>query len=124
MSFYYHFELSHVCIVSPFWNAAVVLETPIPGQKETQVCVVTLSSAIKPPDFRCGGIAQWQSIRLQIERSPVQIRVPPHFFFSFSQPFCITFFSFAYLFSTTFFVCAMCVFLSTVVYYYVALLVL
>ena len=23
----------------------------------------------------CGGIAQWQSIRLQIERSPVQIRV-------------------------------------------------
>ena len=27
-----------------------------------------------------GGIAQWQSIRLQIERSPVQIRVPPIFF--------------------------------------------
>ena len=24
-----------------------------------------------------GGIAQWQSIRLQIERSPVQIRLPP-----------------------------------------------
>src|SRR6218665_3100920 len=24
-----------------------------------------------------GGIAQWQSIRLQIERSPVQLRLPP-----------------------------------------------
>ena len=34
--------------------------------------------------FHClvssGGIAQWQSIRLQIERSPVQLRVPPTFF--------------------------------------------
>ena len=32
---------------------------------------------------RFGGIAQWQSIRLQIERSLVQIRVPPPFFLSF-----------------------------------------
>ena len=28
-----------------------------------------------------GGIAQWQSIRLQIERSPVQLRLPPCKFF-------------------------------------------
>ena len=28
-----------------------------------------------------GGIAQWWSIRLQIERSPVQIRLPPQFLF-------------------------------------------
>ena len=27
-----------------------------------------------------GGIAQWQSIRLQIERSPVQLRLPPNRF--------------------------------------------
>ena len=27
-----------------------------------------------------GGIAQWQSIRLQIERSPVQLRLPPTVF--------------------------------------------
>ncbi len=27
--------------------------------------------------FAVGGIAQWQSIRLQIERSPVQLRLPP-----------------------------------------------
>ena len=28
-----------------------------------------------------GGIAQWQSIRLQIERSPVQLQLPPEIFF-------------------------------------------
>ena len=42
-----------------------------------------------------GGIAQWQSIRLQIERSPVQLRFPPkrflyffkiNFFFKFRNP--------------------------------------
>ena len=27
--------------------------------------------------LQVGGIAQWQSIRLQIERSPVQLRLPP-----------------------------------------------
>lgn len=41
-----------------------------------------------------GGIAQWQSIRLQIERSPVQIRVPPHF--SFSLKFFSTVFFFQF----------------------------
>ena len=30
-----------------------------------------------------GGIAQWQSIRLQIERSPVQLRLPPGSFLLF-----------------------------------------
>ena len=34
------------CLYSPFWNVAVIVT--IPGQKETQVCVVALSSAIKP----------------------------------------------------------------------------
>ena len=29
--------------------------------------------------FPSGGIAQWQSIRLQIERSPVQLWLPPLF---------------------------------------------
>ena len=33
--------------------------------------------------LRDGGIAQWQSIRLQIERSLVQIWVPPPFFLLF-----------------------------------------
>ena len=30
-----------------------------------------------------GGIAQWQSIRLQIERSMVQLRVPPNYIFRY-----------------------------------------
>ena len=30
--------------------------------------------------MQIGGIAQWQSIRLQIERSPVQLRMPPDVF--------------------------------------------
>ena len=34
----------------------------------------------KPAQISAGGIAQWQSIRLQIERSPVQLRLPPAFF--------------------------------------------
>ena len=32
---------------------------------------------------KVGGIAQWQSIRLQIERSPVQLRLPPTVLISF-----------------------------------------
>ena len=34
----------------------------------------------KPAQISAGGIAQWQSIRLQIERSPVQLRLPPSIF--------------------------------------------
>ena len=34
-----------------------------------------------------GGIAQWQSIRLQIERSPVQLRLPPNKFLYFFKFF-------------------------------------
>ena len=36
--------------------------------------------------FVSGGIAQWQSIRLQIERSPVQLWLPPLLFVSFFLP--------------------------------------
>ena len=35
---------------------------------------------LKSKPVSVGGIAQWQSIRLQIERSPVQLRLPPNIF--------------------------------------------
>ena len=41
-----------------------------------------------------GGIAQWQSIRLQIERSPVQLQLPPKLFmdnFIIKMLLCIEF---------------------------------
>ena len=36
-------------------------------------------------NFVSGGIAQWQSIRLQIERLPVQLWLPPLFFHFFRR---------------------------------------
>ncbi len=36
--------------------------------------------------LQSGGIAQWQSIRLQIERSPVQLRLPPVLILLFFKP--------------------------------------
>ena len=34
----------------------------------------------KPAQTCAWGIAQWRSLRLQIDRSPVQLRLPPAFF--------------------------------------------
>ena len=42
----------------------------------------TITSSYKDAEISIGGIAQWQSIRLQIERSPVQLRLPPFLFWT------------------------------------------
>ena len=44
-------------------------------------CAACLKTALRALFNKCGGIAQWQSNRLQIDRSMVQIRVPPTIFF-------------------------------------------
>ena len=55
--------------------------------------LATRIGVVEEPQFQLnsnicnGGIAQWQSIRLQIERSPVQLRLPP-------VKFCVTNISF------------------------------